>query len=323
MVVGVVLFAAAAACSSGSSGGSQSNTQPTVALMAGFDPGPAPDPSVGFQIVTPIVDNIAPGGSDEYCTWTNIILPADVWVNATEGFQTETGHHVVLFYATNPQPVDTHLCGTEEMAEFQFGMPGSGKAGLNKVTLPGNLAVRLPAGAQMVVNHHYLNASATNVPQAQSALNVYYADPSTAHTPAGLTLISDTAMSIPVGVSTYTIDCTVNQPYAAWMQVPHMHSWGQHITITDTPAATGVPQRLFDLDWNPDYAFDPSIATREDPSTPFMLQTGDKIHVQCDYNNTTNEALPFGSEMCMFVTFTVDSNNTGNTFCDRGQWGQF
>ena len=321
--VGVALaVAAVVSCGSGSkSGGSGGDAVP---LMAGFHPGAAPDPSQGFQIVMPIVDNIAPGGSDEYCTYTSTILTDDTWISASEGFQTETGHHVVIYYAMTPQPVDTHPCGNEEMAEFQFGMPASGGPGAHTTTLPGNLAVKLPKGAQIVVNHHYLNASATAVPQAQSAINVYFADPTVQHTASSLMVVVDTNLTVPVGSSAFTEDCTINQTYQAWSSFPHMHNWGTHVTVTDTPAATGVPQQLFDMDWDPDYAFDfNTVAKTEQPTAPFLFNTGDKIHIECDYMNNTGAAMTFGDEMCVMAAFTVDTNNLGNIACDGGQWGPY
>jgi hypothetical protein len=316
-VVGVAVAVAACGSSSGGGGGSQSG----VTLMAGFDPGPAPDPSQGFQIVLPIVKDIPAGSSQEYCSWTNLTLPQDVWISASQGAQTETGHHVVLYYAPNPQKVDTRLCANEDMAEFKFGMPASGGS-TGKVQLPSNLAVHLPAGAQIVVNHHYLNASATDVAEAQSAINVYYADPNVPHVSSSTVVVLDSSLTVPVGASSVGIDCTFNDAYAAWDLIPHMHAWGSHITVDHT-TSTGTT-RLFDVAWDPNYSFDfQSVETKKDPSAPYMFQKGDKMHIQCDYMNTTSGPMSFGSEMCVFIAFTVDPNNVGNLDCDRGQWGKF
>jgi hypothetical protein len=318
--VWLFLAAAAIACGSGSSGNNGG-----VQLMPGFDPGPAPDPSKGFQIILPAVQNIEPLASDEYCTDTSMILPQDIWIDATQGFQTETGHHVLLFYVTNPVAPSTHICANDEMAEFQFGMPSTGGAGDGKTfTLPGNLAVKIPKGSQIVVNHHYLNASSKAVSEAQSAINVYYADPSVPHTTSSLSIVEDTQLTVPVGASSYDIDCTINQDYASWLMFPHMHNWGTHVTVTDTSAATGATQQLFDLDWQADYAFDfTEIGTTSSPSNPFMFNKGDKIHIECDYMNNTGATMTFGDEMCVFAAFTVDSSNLGDWYCDRGVWGTF
>jgi len=323
--VGVALLAAAVvSCSSGSKGTGSTGDGNSVPLMAGFNPGPAPDPSQGFQIILPAVGDVAPGDSLEYCTDTTMILPTDVWVNSAQGWQTETGHHVIFFYTMNPVAPGTHLCAADEMGEFEFGLSAGGGPGAAKFALPGDLAVHLPAGAQIIVNHHYLNASAADVAAAQSAINVYYADPTVAHTPSSMMVVVDTNLTVPVGASKFTEDCTVNQTYTTWMQLPHMHNWGTHITVTDTPAATGVPQQLFDLDWQADYAFDfQSVAKTEDLSAPFLFNAGDKIHIECDFMNTTGAAMTFGDEMCVLANYTVDPNNVGSVACDGGNWGSF
>jgi hypothetical protein len=317
---GIVLLAAAAAC--GSSSGASSSTGNGVTLMAGFDPGPAPDSSKGFQMVMPIVTNIAPQASLEYCTYTDMVVSQDTWVKASNEVQSEGGHHVIFFYTMNHVTPGTHLCTNAEMTDFQFALPGATHG--QTFTLPGDLAVKIPKGGQVVVNHHYLNATAHTIPQAQSALNVYYAAQSVPHTPASLMVVMDTELTVPTGSSTYTINCTVDQAYRAWSLVPHMHNWGTHITVDDTPASGGSAQRLFDLDWNSDYAFDfQAVAMTKSPTAPFVFNAGDKIKIVCDYLNNTSSTLTFGDEMCLLVNFTVDENNNGNMQCDRGVWGKF
>lgn len=316
----LVVAAAATACGSGSGGSTSQQTQDGVQLMSGFDPGPAPDPSKGFQIITPIVSNIQPGDSLEYCTDTGFIAPQDLWVDATQGLQSEGGHHIILFYTTNPVKQSTHLCGNAEMSEFGFGLPS---AGTNRMfNLPGNLAVKIPKGAQIVVNHHYLNASATVVKEAQSAINVYYADPSVPHTPSSLMTVVDTSLTVPKGASSYGIDCTMNRTYQTWTQIPHMHALGTNITVTHTPAATGVPKQIFNVSWQPDYAFDFSaVDTVQNVATPYVFNKGDKVHIQCDYLNNTGTEQTFGYEMCVLATFTIDTDNVGGVACDKGVWG--
>jgi hypothetical protein len=318
---GFVISACAAACSSASSGGATSNGN-TVALMAGFDPGPAPDPSKGFQVITPIVTDVAAAESYEYCTYTDVVMSQDTWVNASREVQTESGHHVIFYYTMNHVTPGTHLCTNAEMTDFQFAMPAGTKG--QTLTLPGDLAVKIPKGAQIVVNHHYLNASASTIAQAQSAIDVYYADQSVPHTPASLMVVLDSELTVPKGSSTYTVSCTVNQTYGAWAIVPHMHNWGTHITVDDTPASGGAAQRLFDLDWKPDYAFDfEAVAITKSPTAPLVFHAGDKIQITCDYLNDTSSTLTFGDEMCLLVNFTVDPDNVGNVQCDRGTWGKF
>ena len=320
----LVLAGAAIACGSGSGGGSSGPaTIDGVQVMAGFDPGPAPAAGTGFQAVLPIVNNIAAGGSYEYCTWTNVILPEDVWIKSAEGIQTETGHHIVIFYTTNTQPAGTsRICNDSDMATFRFAMPASGGGeGATTTTLPGDLATKLPKGAQIVLNHHYLNASTHDVVQAQSAINVHYATPGAKITPSNSMVVLDDTMQVPVGKSSLKISCTLDNDYATWAQFPHAHQYATHFTVDHTPAG-GATNRMVDVDWTPDYAFHPPEKSY-DPSSPYVFHKGDQLNIQCDYNNPTGKPLDFGMEMCIFFTDTVDPNMVGNMACDKGTWGPY
>lgn len=317
-----LLGAIAMGCGSSSSGnGASSNPNGGVTLMAGFDPGPAPDPSQGFQVVLPIVNDVKAGGSYEYCSWTNITLDHDIWIKSSKGVQSETGHHIIVFYTMTPQPAGTsRICNDSDMASFRFGIAGNGEGVDESNTLPGDLAVHIPAGAQIVINHHYLNASAQDVPQAQSAVNIYYADPNAKRELASSVAFVDTSMQLPPGQSSVDVNCTINNDYATWFFIPHMHNWGTHITVQHVSGTT--TKNLFDLDWDPDYAFHPP-AMILDPSQPYMLHKGDQIKLHCDYNNTTSAPLTFGQEMCVAFAQTVDDAGVGNMACDSGQWGPF
>lgn len=324
----LILAAAATACGSSSGSGSAGPaTVDGVTLMAGFDPGPAPDPSKGFQIVLPIVNDIKAGQSYEYCSWTNMIAPEDLWVKSSDGYQTDSGHHVVIFYTQNPVPGGTtRICKDSDMASLRFATPVSGaevnkgSAHVDESSLPGDLAILVPKGSQIVVNHHYLNATTKDLAQAQSAINVYYADPNTKITRSSPLAFVDTGMNIPPGPNAVDINCTVNQDFSTWYLLPHMHNWGQHITVDHTSGSN--TERLFDLDWDPSYAFHAPTKSW-DPSTPYMLKKGDTVHVHCDYNNTTSQALTFGAEMCVLFGEVVDPTMVGSLACDSGSWGPF
>src|SRR5207244_2997884 len=123
------------------------------------------------------------GESYEYCTWTDKILESDIYLRGAQGFQSKTGHHVILFYTMNPEPAgSTRVCTDEDMGKFRFAV-GTGGEGVTNV-LPQDLALYIPKGAQLVMNHHYLNAS-DKVMEAQSAINIQLAEPGKKYTRAG------------------------------------------------------------------------------------------------------------------------------------------
>lgn len=316
-VLGVMLAGAAACGSKG--GGAPSGSSPGVPLMDGFDPGPVP--ANGYQIILPIVTGVEPGGSYEYCAWSDVTLDRDIDVKAAQGLQTVTGHHTVLYYTTQKQPPGTQRqCTDTDMASFRFGLGAGGEGANALATLPGDLAVHIPAGAQLVVNAHYLNASAKTVDRAQSAMNIYLADPGAHVVRASSLAFVDSAATVAPGPASVEVSCTINKDYNTWYLIPHMHRWGQHIAV-DHATASGQ-KRLFDVDWTPEMAFHPPTMTK-DPSQPYVLHKGDRISVHCQYDNTTNGPLPFGVEMCVAYAQTIDTANEGNMTCDRGQWAAF
>jgi hypothetical protein len=316
----IVLAAAVAACSSASSNGGATSGG-SVTLIDGLNPAPAPDPSKGFQYIMAPVQDIEPGGSYEYCTWSDMIPTQDIWVKESVGYQTETGHHIIAYYTINTQPAGTtRICTNDDMNTFRFGVGAGGEGVSEDNKLPGDLAVKIPAGAQIVFNHHYLNASSQTVAQAQSAINVYYADPNSTIVPSSSLAFIDTSMQLPPGASSVDYSCTAKVDLATWTLLPHMHNYGTHITI-DHISGTNT-DRLFDLDWDPSYTFHPPLKT-EDPTSPYVLKAGDQLHVHCDYNNTSNQTLTFGAEMCVSYAEIVDATGTGNLECDNGQWGPF
>jgi hypothetical protein len=292
-----------------------------VPLMEGFNPGPAPEN--GFQIVLPIVKDIQPQGSYEYCTWTNMILDHDVEFKASQGIQTATGHHVIVFFTLNPVTAGTtRICNDVDMASMRYtAAGGAGEATDQYNQLPSNLAVHVPKGAQIVINHHYLNAGTETVPEAQSAVNVIYADPGAQLVQSSGMTVLNSAMSIPPGESTIDVNCTMLTDFALWEMLPHMHNYGTMITVDHIMNAGGT-KRLFQVAWSPDMAFHPPLMT-EDPSAPYVLHEGDQIDVHCTFSNTTSNPLTFGIEMCLAFGMTVDARGLGNLACDQGQWTPF
>src|SRR5437763_1960725 len=78
---------------------------PLQDVLPGLTVPAAPDEGKGWQILTPIFDNIKPGDDDEVCTWTDVIAEKQTDVRSTLGFQNEPpGHHIIIFYTTVPQP---------------------------------------------------------------------------------------------------------------------------------------------------------------------------------------------------------------------------
>jgi hypothetical protein len=279
------------------------------------DPGPAP--ANGMQLVLPVVKGIESGSSVEYCTWTDTILDHDIYVKHAQVFQSLGGHHVVLFYTTKYQdPGTQRVCTDADMATFRFAVGAAEKA---EVTAPGDLVFKIPAGAQLVANQHFLNATPHSL-DIQSAVNIDFADPGAKMVEAGSLVFLDDSMVVHSGAQSLDVNCTMNSDQPVWQLFPHMHEWGTHMTITHTRATTQTT--LYDGDWSPEYVFHPPTYVT-DPSTPFMFAQGDQVKLHCEWNNDSGHDLSFGLEMCVAFAQTVNPDDKPNVSCDKGNWGTF
>lgn len=276
-------------------------------------------PDNGVQVITPIFENIQPGSDNEICAWTDIVFDKETDVKMTQGYQTEPpGHHAVLFYTLEKQPVQQRACTDTDMATFRFLTGNGGNGEPNEA--PGDLVFRVPAGAQLVVNSHYLNAS-DEVERGQTLINVNFADPGKQYTPSGAIALLDTSIDVPVGESSFTTSCVVDEPLKFWYLIPHMHRWGSHIKV-DLARTSGTKETLFDTKWEEQYTFHPP-ESRFDPNQPFVFNTGDKVDITCSWNNTENRSLPFGFEMCVTFGQVVDEKGRGSWACNGGHWDTF
>ena len=283
-----------------------------------IDPGPVP--ANGLQIVLPIIHDIQPGSDNELCTWTDVTTDHDLFVKGVQGIQSQAGHHIVVYKTTTYQPAGTtRKCTDQDMTTLRF-VSGAAGEGVNSTnTAPGDLAFTIEKGSQIVINHHYINASPT-ARDVQSAVNLFFADPGAHVIPTGALAVVDTALHLPPGQPSVDIDCTMQKPLKVWFAIPHMHAYGLDITVDHTH--NGQTERLFDTPWNPEYTFHPPTQV-EDPTAPKLFDVGDNVHVHCQWNNTTGGELTFGTEMCVFFAETVDDNGTGSIACDQGNWTDF
>jgi hypothetical protein len=301
----LLAFVLVAGCSNGNGNGNL------------IDPGPPP--SNGLQIILPIVKGLQPGTDNELCTWTDQIADHDLMVRSVQGYQGPGGHHIIVEKTKQfEQPGTTRPCSTDDLTSIRF-VAGTGGEGM-QAQAPGDLVYMIEKGYQIVLNHHYINATPNPV-DSQSAVNLYFADPGQTYVRTGALTVLDTSFNLATGPVTYDLGCTMQNDFKVWFGIPHMHAYGTRITVDHvTPAG---PNRLFDVNpWDPTFTFHPPEMTT-DPTQPMLVAKGDKLNVHCEWNNTTGAPITFGIEMCVFFAQTVDDTNQGNLECDHGQWGSF
>ncbi len=276
-------------------------------------------PDNGVQVITPIVHDLVPGSDTEMCTWTDVFIDEDTDVKSTISYQTEPpGHHMVVYYTTDTQPPNTtRECTDTDMASFRF-LTGGGANGEMK-TVPGDLVYRIPAGAQLVVNHHYLNATDDTL-DGQSMININFAAPGTVHVPSGSIAFLDTNLHVQPGHFEFDTECDIDRQFDLWYAIPHMHQWGSNIQIN--LIQNGESKQLFDTPWDPSFTFEPP-AMELDPSQPMTVKSGDKLQVHCEFDNDSGRVLDFGFEMCVAYAQFVDADGLGSWACNNNHWDTF
>lgn len=281
-------------------------------LVEGFDP-PAP-PSDALQLVSPIIPGVKPGTNTEYCYYTKHVLDKAVAVKAGQGFQAAGGHHVVIYWTSEPQKEQLHECTEADMVKMHVLSGGGAEAGNGIINgLPAGGAFHIPAGAQLVMNVHALNASDKAV-DTQAVANLYYGDESLV--PLTSFYVTGTALEIqPHSKGSYTASCVAPRDFSAVRLLGHMHEWGSRSLIM-LDDGTG-PKTVYDKPGSEEFSYNPPWI---DYSTdkPLVIKKGTKITTQCDYNNTTANPLLFPTEMCAGFGYLLGTE--AEFGCADGVW---
>ena len=281
-------------------------------FIDGFDP-PAPADDE-LQIVAPAVRGVAPGADVTMCAYIDTRVEVDTDVVAYHGYQSVVGgHHVILYSVQQQQAANVHECTEDDMLNARY-IAGSG-ADSPPAELPPGVVFRIPANTQLMVQTHWINATDKPI-DGQGAFNLKVTSPRPEHQTAQLFTVVNTMFEVPVGNGhKASTECVVGQAMNVFTMGAHMHEWGTHASITHTSA--GTAKMIYDHGWTEEDVFDPP--RNNYPTTaPFKLAAGDKIKVECTYNNTTGAPLPFPAEMCVAWQYAYPLTQEIN--CTDGNW---
>jgi hypothetical protein len=284
-----------------------------VEMIDGFKvPPPGPDQ---IQLIIPPIRDIAPGVDITLCTYLDYRTDKDYDIFNYKGFQSTDGaHHVLLYAVDNESPADTHVCTEDDMVNGRYLAGGGAEA--PALDLPEGIVIRMPANTQLMIQTHWINASDKAI-DGQAAFNLDVEKPDPSHLNSQLFTVLSTQISIPAG-STGKVhaSCTIQQELNFFMLGGHEHEWGTHVALTHTPA-DGEPKMIYDQPWAESFQFNPprNSYTKE---APFTLRKGDKIAIDCDYNNTTTGVLDFPREMCVGWGYFFPAD--GEIDCVDGTW---
>jgi hypothetical protein len=252
--------------------------------------------------------NIGPGVETYYCGFRT--LKSDLWISDFRPLLPPGTHHVTIGYqdpGTTPDglissdsTMDKAPCtGTTLGDELSYGATVGGQ----DFSLPAGVAVKIPAGKQLVFGLHVLNAGSTPL-SGHSGVQSISPDPSKVTQEAEVVAAENFQLNIPPGRVTQYATCTMAGDVTIFALLHHMHQTGIHMTTTAGPADAGPDADITLLDG--DYQFgDQHYVTL---AKPIPLKKGEQLHVTCLYDNPGPATLTFGesttkNEMCISFVY--------------------
>jgi hypothetical protein len=282
-------------------------------LLSGFSP---PPPASGeIQYLSPIVRDIKPGEDRIVCSYLDQYIEGDLDIARIAGYNTSGSHHIILYQTSLSQPPNTHDCEDEEMVFLSLlGGTGGDAALTAESTLPEGLVRRVTAGNQLVIQTHWLNAGDEPL-DGQAAFNVRYEPISPTKTPTDFMSVVNTSFEVTPGLSKASVECTFEDTVNIWQIAGHQHELGKHVRVAFTPSG-GSEQVLIDDDWNYEWSFNPKFL--DFTKTPMVVKAGDKLKVDCEWDNPRSETVRFPAEMCGAVGQFFPSKT--QLICNNGDW---
>jgi len=287
-----VLFtlALAPACSDDPGGGGDDVAPPDA------DPGAADARPDGWLPLITSSWQIPPG---EQYRCERLTIDEDVWIKNFRSVIPLGHHHAVLTLEDSPGQPDGQT-GCEADTNAPLMIYGSAP-GTEDIQMPDGVAVRVPAGSQLLLNLHLYNTQASaDLAGVSEILYQPVAPADIAGTvEAEVVLMGPASFSVDPGVDTVTGGCTMTGATTLFMTNPHMHKLGTHALVTARRDAGDVVLH--------DGAYD-FMDQRFYPITPEVtMAQGDRVEITCTYDNDTGVTVPFGDstdeEMCFATTY--------------------
>ncbi|HIA00560.1 MAG TPA: hypothetical protein EYN66_01380 [Myxococcales bacterium] len=273
--------------------------------------GTPPNPAEVMRLHTKALT--IPAGSELLvCSHLPITPEKDIFFRAMVGHQMPGGHHIALYSAFAPVNSDTPVpCGTgSEMENYRF-LAGAFSGG--KALVPDTIAVRLPAGQQLVIQSHYINSTDKPI-TVMDVLDLTLTTPDDPNSIADNLVLNLSEFEIPAQSTGYEVSytCGVGREIDIYSIVGHTHEHGTLLELEHTSAATGTTLLYSESD---------GVLMREGGSpvvldSPLHLVPEDKLTIRCRWDNPFNEVLTYPTEMCAAIMYYTPA--VGFLVCGEG-----
>jgi hypothetical protein len=267
-----------------------------VAACSSNEPPPIPQ---GFVPLLAGDWSLPPGEEGYYCV--RATASEDMYVRAFRPIAPIGTHHTALAFDLNGGPDGGFPCEAKD-AGFRL-IFGSG-LGTETYELPDGVAMKLPAGEQIILNLHLYNTSDAEL-TGRSGVEIERIAPEDVVHEAEVIYALNFDVSATPGVSVSKGECTIDGNSTIFGTFPHMHRLGTHLKGT---AMRGEGPMVFhDLAYN----FETQLNYRVGPLD--MLR-GEKVQYECTFDNPTGQTVTFGDstdkEMCVLGMYRYPARGT-------------
>ncbi len=282
-------------------------------------------PPAGQGVQFRMVSTIASGQEIERCQFVQA-PPEGLNINHEEVHYTPGSHHVLLYatsYTTIPT-TDRHGVqrDTSGVIDCPYGAgvdwnTGSILGGAQSfdggslVSLPPGVALKVPGGAVLLINTHYLNASPNDL-VADARINVYTIPDAEVQHEGGVLFYYDPIIAISeMGRSSARMRCGIRQDIILTNIQSHMHRRGVNYVANLLNAGGQLEETLYtNTNWEnvPVKMFQPGR----------KISAGSFVDYRCDYDNKEARTIIQGQstrdEMCVLMG-SYYPRNDGTALC--------
>ncbi|MEC8022940.1 MAG: hypothetical protein VX223_03340 [Myxococcota bacterium] len=273
-------------------------------------------PASGFQVRS-VGRFIEPGTDVEFCEIVTLPGTPDktYYVNRIEVAMHPWSHHVI---------VDAVVPGSETEEGLEDGMSKScvsaasaygedlvdvigAQSPYSDLQLPENVGRIYHGGQKIIVDYHYFNPTPERIPAAH-AINFHEVEEANVqHVAQTFGFYNLGIMTMPGATSKSAASCVFNQDVMISLLTRHTHRWGTDFHIWYEGGDLDDEHIWTSNDWEleTNYVYD----------EPILVRKGEGFRFQCEYDNTTDHLLKFGTkatdEMCILfgIAWSPDSLN--------------
>lgn len=249
---------------------------------------------------------VPPATEATECVVKRLGNDAGVFINQVHNVLGATSHHFIVYQVDDqverPEP---YPCSPFEGSGSSSNLLMITQKADDRLRFPNGVAYELQPGQMIRLELHFINVSAA--PQMAEATSTFETvDEDAVEFEAGIEFLGGGVPSIPP-MSTSSVNHIVGVDPALesvkfFAITGHQHKLGTNVLVNLVDADRNLVQPVYDVE---NFTWDEPETTRHDP--PFQIPPGGAFDLTCDWNNTTDAPVGFGTsvddEMCFFWVY--------------------